>query len=179
MLCPIKALSIPARALEFHDLKGVVEQVIARFQMRTVYFDRFPSEAGLNLHGFIRIARHGLSPMASPLDGSANCIHRSSSPQTQGASPLGEIYVDRLYKLPLRKPAARDISRFQPVRRDFSLILDENIAWDNLDQALASLQIPEMVDWRAREVFRDPQTRRARVCTAPRRHLPGPRPHAA
>ena len=66
---------------------------------------------------------------------------------------IGELYLDRLYKLPLRKPAAREISRFQPVRRDFSLILDESIAWETIDQALAALQIPELVDWRAREVF--------------------------
>jgi phenylalanyl-tRNA synthetase beta chain len=68
---------------------------------------------------------------------------------------VGEIYLDRLYKLPLRKTIAKEISRFQPVRRDFSLILDEGIAWEKIDQALAVLQIPELVDWRVREVFRD------------------------
>ena len=68
---------------------------------------------------------------------------------------MGELYLDRLYKLPLRKPVAKEISRFQPVRRDFSLILDENVAWETIDQALAALQIPELVEWRAREVFRD------------------------
>jgi phenylalanyl-tRNA synthetase beta chain len=65
------------------------------------------------------------------------------------------LYLDRLYKLPLRKPIAKEISRFQPVRRDFSLILDESITWETIDQALKSLQIPELVDWRVREVFRD------------------------
>ena len=37
----------PPRAIEFHDIKGVVEQVLSRFQTRTIYFDRFPPEAGL------------------------------------------------------------------------------------------------------------------------------------
>jgi phenylalanyl-tRNA synthetase beta chain len=41
------------------------------------------------------------------------------------------------------------------VRRDFSLILDESVAWEEIDQALAALQIPELVEWRVREVFRD------------------------
>jgi phenylalanyl-tRNA synthetase beta chain len=68
---------------------------------------------------------------------------------------VGELYLDRLYKLPLRRPIARDISRFQPVRRDFSLVLDESIGWEKIDQALAGLQIPELVEWRVREVFRD------------------------
>jgi phenylalanyl-tRNA synthetase beta chain len=68
---------------------------------------------------------------------------------------LGELYLDRLYQLPLREPAAREISRFQSVRRDFSLVLGESIAWEKIDQAVAGLQIPELVEWRVREVFRD------------------------
>jgi phenylalanyl-tRNA synthetase beta chain len=55
----------------------------------------------------------------------------------------------------LRKPIAMEISRFQPVRRDFSLVLSEGITWEQIDQELAELQIPELVEWRAREVFRD------------------------
>ena len=69
---------------------------------------------------------------------------------------VGELYLDRLYKLPLRKPAAREISRFQPVRRDFSLVLDQSIPWEQIDEALAGLHIPELVDWRVREVFTIP-----------------------
>jgi phenylalanyl-tRNA synthetase beta chain len=68
---------------------------------------------------------------------------------------VGELYLDRLYKLPLRKPVAREISRFQPVRRDFSLVLDESIGWNKIDQAIAGLALPELVEWHAREVFRD------------------------
>ena len=68
---------------------------------------------------------------------------------------IGEFYLDRLYKQPLRKPAAREVSRFQPVRRDFSLILDRSLTWEAIDRALAALQIPELVDWRVREVFHD------------------------
>jgi phenylalanyl-tRNA synthetase beta chain len=41
------------------------------------------------------------------------------------------------------------------VRRDFSLVLDEKIAWEKIDRAVAGLQIPELVEWRVREVFRD------------------------
>jgi len=57
--------------------------------------------------------------------------------------------------LPVRKPAAREISRFQPVRRDFSLVLNQAIPWQRIADAVAGLNIPELVDWRAREVFRD------------------------
>ncbi len=71
---------------------------------------------------------------------------------------IGEIYLDRLYELPVRKPAAKEhASRFQPVRRDYSLVLDESIGWEKIDQAVAALKLPELVEWRAREVFRDPK----------------------
>ncbi len=146
----------PGRAIEFHDLKGLVEQVLSRFQIRTVYFDRFPAESGLApawLHPYrsARVVADGLTVgwfgQLHPTEAAARKI--------KDAVFGGEIYLDRLHKLPLRKPAARDISRFQPVRRDFSLVLDESIAWEKIDRALASLQIPELVEWRAREVFRD------------------------
>jgi phenylalanyl-tRNA synthetase beta chain len=142
-----------SRAVEFHDVKGVVEQVLQRFQTRTIYFD---AEAGLTpqwLHPYraARVVADGATV------GWFGQLHPREAAARKLKEPVlvGEIYLDRLYKLPLRKPAAREISRFQPVRRDFSLILDENIAWEEIDQAVAGLRIPELVEWRAREVFRD------------------------
>jgi phenylalanyl-tRNA synthetase beta chain len=145
-----------ARAIEFHDVKGVVEQVLARFQTRTVYFDRFAAEAGITpdwLHPY-RSARIVVDGSTAGWFGQ---LHPREATARKFKEPVlvGEIYIDRLYKLQLRKPIARDVSRFQPVRRDFSLVLDEGIAWERIDQALASLQIPELVEWRVREVFRD------------------------
>jgi phenylalanyl-tRNA synthetase beta chain len=146
----------PARPIEFHDVKGAVEQVLARFQSDSTYFDRFPAEAGLTppwLHPFrsARVVADGLTA------GWFGQLHprEAAARKIKDVVFLGELYLDRLYKLPLRKPAARDISRFQPVRRDFSLVLDESIAWERIDQAVAQLNIPELVEWRAREVFRD------------------------
>jgi len=146
----------PGRAVEFHDLKGVVEQILSRFQMSATYFDRFPPESGLApawLHPYrsARVVAEGLTV------GWFGQLHpnQATARKLKDAVFVGELYLDRLYRLPLLKPAARDISRFQPVRRDFSLVLDQSIPWEAIDQALASLQIPELVEWRASEVFRD------------------------
>ena len=145
-----------SRNLEFHDVKGVVEQVLGRFQARAIYFDRFPAEAGLMpewLHPYraARVAVDGLTV------GWFGQLHPREAAARKLKEPVlvGELYLDRLYKLALRKPVAREISRFQPVRRDFSLVLDKSIEWERIDQALAGLQISELVDWRVREVFRD------------------------
>jgi phenylalanyl-tRNA synthetase beta chain len=146
----------PPRAIEFHDVKGVVEQVLSRFQTRTVYFDRFESDAGLTpawLHPYraARVVADGLTV------GWFGQLHPSEAAARKLKEPvlLGELYLDRLYKLPPRRPTALDISRFQPVRRDFSLVLDKSLAWEKIDQVLAALAIPELVEWRAREVFHD------------------------
>ena len=119
-------------------MKGAVEQVLARFQARfqarPVYFDRFPAESrALRRSGCIpyrsaRVAAEGETV------GWFGQLHPREAAARKLKEPVlvGEIYLDRLYKLPLRKPVAREISRFQPVRRDFSLILsDENITWDS------------------------------------------------
>jgi phenylalanyl-tRNA synthetase beta chain len=146
----------PARLIDFYDVKGVVEQVLTRFQARSVYFDRFPAEAGITpawLHPY-RAARVVVDGVTVGWFGQ---LHPGEAATRKLKEPVmvGELYLDRLYKQPLREPASREISRFQPVRRDFSLILDESIAWEKIDHAVAALQIPELVDWRAREVFRD------------------------
>ncbi|UWZ86474.1 phenylalanine--tRNA ligase subunit beta [Occallatibacter riparius] len=145
-----------ARPIEFYDLKGIVEQLAARFETHSVYFDRFPAESGLTpvwLHPY-RSARLAVEGETAGWFGQLH-PREAAARKIKDTVFLGEIYIDRLYKLSLRKPAARDISRFQPVRRDFSLILDESISWESIDQAIAGLSIAELVDWHAREVFRD------------------------
>ena len=146
----------PARQLDFHDLKGVVEQLLGRFQARALYFDRFPPEAGLTpawLHPW-RTARVAVDGATVGWFGQLH-PREAAARKLKSRVLVGELYLDRLYKLPLRKPTAHDISRFQPVRRDFSLVLDRSVAWEAINLVLAALAIPELVEWRAREVFHD------------------------
>jgi len=124
--------------------------------MRAMYFDRFPAEAGLTpewLHPY-RAARAVADGVTVGWFGQLH-PREAGAQKVKDAVLIGELYLDRLYKLPLRRPVAREISRYQPVRRDFSLVLDESIAWETIDHAMAELRIPELVEWRVREVFRD------------------------
>jgi phenylalanyl-tRNA synthetase beta chain len=124
--------------------------------MHGMYFDRFPADAGLTpqwLHPYrsSRVVADGLTV------GWFGQLHprEAAARKIKDAVLLGEIYLDRLYKLGLRRPTAREISRYQPVRRDFSLVLHQSINWETIDSAMAGLQIPELAEWRVREVFRD------------------------
>jgi len=144
------------RVFDFFDVKGVVEQVLSRFEMRDLYYDRFPAEAGLTpewLHPY-RAARMVAGGITVGWFGQLH-PREAAARKIKDEVLAGELYLDRLYKLPLRRAKARDISRYQPVRRDFSLVLDASISWETIDRAMAGLEIPELVEWRAREVFRD------------------------
>lgn len=146
----------PARPIEFYDVKGAVEQVLSRMQAGSVYFDRFPADAGLTpqwLHPY-RSARAVMEGLTVGWFGQLH-PREAAARKIKDVVLVGELYLDRLYKLPLRKPLAHEISRFQRVRRDFSLVLDESIGWEKIEAAVAGLSIPELVEWRAREVFRD------------------------
>ena len=78
---------------------------------------------------------------------------------------VGELYLDRLYKLPLRKPMAREISPLPARAPRFLPRSGRKHRMGPIDRALAGSRIPELVEWRAREVFRDP-TGRARSTLA-------------
>jgi phenylalanyl-tRNA synthetase beta chain len=157
----------PVRDLGFYDLKGVIEQILARFQTKSIYFDSFPVEAGITpqwLHPYraARVVVEGTTV------GWLGQLHPrlAAERKLKETVLVAELYIDRLYRQPLRKPAVREISRFQPVRRDFSLVVPECTQWAQLDSALAASGLPELIDWRVREVFRENRSASAGQGTA-------------
>jgi len=131
-----------------HDLKGAVEQVLARFQTARVLCE-IPAETSLTpawLHPYrsARVVVDGERRVGWPAPSSRAASRKIKEP-VAGWRALSQTGFTIL---PLRKPAAREISRFQPVRRDFSLVLDTKTRWEQVDRALAGLKIPELVDWR-------------------------------
>jgi phenylalanyl-tRNA synthetase beta chain len=150
------------RPMDFYDLKGAVEQLLGRFKTKSVYFDSFPAPAGLTPHWLhpYRAARIAVEGATAGWFGQLH-PQLAATRKLKEAVLVGEIYLDRLLQLPLNKPVVREISRFQPVRRDFSLLVPEKIRWSELDGALTGLTMegfPELTDWRVREVLRDNRT---------------------
>ena len=78
---------------------------------------------------------------------------------------VAEIDVQALYALPLRRPTAREISRYQAVERDFSFTFADSVHWDVIDRAVRSLDIPELTRLAPVEIFRD-----AKGATVPAGH---------
>jgi phenylalanyl-tRNA synthetase beta chain len=145
-----------ARAIDFYDLKGLIEAITGRFASRSVYYDAFPPESGLMPH-WLNSSRAARCVVDGSTIGYFGELHPDESARRKLHQPVlvGEIYLDRLFRQSLRQPAVRELSRYQPVRRDFSLIFPETVHWDAVGSALAGLEIAELQEYRPAEIFRD------------------------
>jgi len=145
----------PAHAYDFYDLKGTVEEILEKFAARSFYFDTFNASAGIIpawLHPgrAARAVADGLTVawfgQLSPDEGQQRKLRQSVY--------VGEIYLDRLFRLPLRQPIAPELSRFQPVERDFSFVFADEVRWQSIAEALHNLRIAEFTRFMPREIFR-------------------------
>lgn len=121
----------PSRQLDFHDLKGDLDALIAwggEPQSWSVHADGLPS--WLHPGRGARVARDGETV------GYLGALH----PQLAKALDLGaDVHVLELALEPLlarRLPLARPVPRFPAVRRDIAMDLPEEINWSQIEQAV-------------------------------------------
>ena len=121
----------PSRQLDFHDLKGDLDALIAwggEPQRWSVHADGLPG--WLHPGRGARVARDGETV------GYLGALH----PQLAKALDLGaDVHVLELALEPLlarRLPLARPVPRFPAVRRDIAMDLPEEINWSQIEQAV-------------------------------------------
>ena len=140
--------------VDFYAAKGLVETVVARFAAKNIYFDRFPAETGL-MPAWLHPGRSARVVGDGATIGYFGQIHPDLAAARKLRQPilLGELQVPRLLVLGLRQPILRELSRFQPVRRDFSFLLPSAVPYGAVAQAVESLAIPELQSLAPREVM--------------------------
>jgi phenylalanyl-tRNA synthetase beta chain len=146
-----------AHAIDFYDLKGAIEEILEKFALRSFYFDTFPAGAGIIpawLHPG-RAARAVADGLTIAWFGQLNPAEAQQRKLRQSVY-VGELYLDRLYRLPLRQPIVQELSRYQPVERDFSFIFADAVSWQSIAEGLGNLHIAELTRFSPREIFRDP-----------------------
>jgi phenylalanyl-tRNA synthetase beta chain len=121
----------PSRVLDFHDLKGDLDALIAwggEPQRWSVHADDLPG--WLHPGRGARVARDGETV------GYLGALH----PQLTRALNLGaDVHVLELALEPLlarRLPKALPVSRYPTVRRDIAMDLPEEISWSQIEQAV-------------------------------------------
>ena len=146
---------LPAHAINFYDLKGTIEEIVEKFASRSFYFDTFAASAGIIpawLHPG-RSARAVADGLTVAWFGQLDPAEAQQRKLRQSVY-VGEIYLDRLYRLPLRQPIAPELSRFQAVERDFSFVFADRVRWQSIADALHNLRIAELTRFSPREIFR-------------------------
>jgi phenylalanyl-tRNA synthetase beta chain len=149
---------LPPHAFDFYDLKGAIEEIVEKFAQRSFYFDTFDAAAGIIpawLHPG-RSARAVADGLTIAWFGQLNPVEAQQRKLRQSVY-VGEIYLDRLYRLPLRQPIAPELSRYQPVERDFSFVFADAVRWQSIADALHNLHIAELTRFAPREIFRASQ----------------------
>ncbi len=149
---------LPAHAIDFYDIKGTVEELLEKFAARSFYFDTFAASAGLIppwLHPG-RSARAVADGLTVAWFGQLHPVEAQQRKLRQTVY-VGEIYLDRLYRLSLRHPIAPELSRYQPVERDFSFIFPDAVSWQSIADRLQNLHIAELTRFTPREIFRAAQ----------------------
>jgi phenylalanyl-tRNA synthetase beta chain len=146
---------LPAHAIDFYDLKDAIEEILEKFAQRSFYFDTFDAGAGITpawLHPG-RSARAVADGLTVAWFGQLNPAEAQQRKLRQTVY-VGEIYLHRLYRLPLRQPIAPELSRYQPVERDFSFVFADAVRWQSIADALHNLHIAELTRFAPREIFR-------------------------
>jgi phenylalanyl-tRNA synthetase beta chain len=140
-----------ALPVDFYDLKGTVEAILAKFSSRSIYFDK------LLLPAWLHPGRSARAVLDGRTVGYFGQLHPTEAERRKLKQPVyvGEIYLDRLYRQPLHQPVARELSRFQPVRRDFSLVFPDSVCWAVIEDALHNLHLPELRSFAPKEILRD------------------------
>jgi phenylalanyl-tRNA synthetase beta chain len=148
---------LPGHAIDFYDLKGAVEEILEKFAPRSFYFDTFAADAGI-IPAWLHPGRSARAVADGLTIAWFGQLHPAEVQQRKLRQSVyvGEIYLDRLYQLPLRQPIAPELSRFQPVHRDFSFVFSDAVRWQSIADALGNLHIAELTRFAPREIFRDP-----------------------
>ncbi|MGC2300892.1 MAG: phenylalanine--tRNA ligase subunit beta, partial [Acidobacteriaceae bacterium] len=141
---------------DFHEVKGTVEELLHKFAARSVYFDRFPAASGL-MPAWLHPGRGARAVLDGATVGWFGQLHPAEAEwrKLKQAVWVGEMWLDRLYKQPLRQHSVEELSRFQPVRRDFSVIMPDSVEYARLASAIEDLAIPELQSFEPREMLRD------------------------
>ena len=150
---------LPAHAFDFYDMKGVIEEILEKFALRSFYFDTFAADAGI-IPAWLHPGRSARAVADGLTVAWFGQLHPAQAQQRKLRQSVfvGEIYLDRLYRLPLRQPIAPELSRYQGVERDFSFIFPDAVRWQSIAEALENLRIAELTAFTPREIFRASQS---------------------
>jgi phenylalanyl-tRNA synthetase beta chain len=150
------------------ELKGVIESLLSLFAASP---DALAISAADRL-SFTPEAPAWLEPGRSAtalLDGTPIACFGELATSQREARKLRQVVclvqldLDALYRLPLGRATARELSRFQAVERDFSFTFADAVQWQTIAKAIEELTIAELTRVAPVEIFRDAKANSAQA----------------
>ncbi len=138
-----------AKAVDFFDLKGDIEDLAAGFAHRTLYFDKHVPE-------YYHPGRAARIVLDGTTVGYVGQLHPAVAEARKIKQDvyLAEIQQERLFQHSLRQPRFTAISRYPAVERDFSFVFDDAVTFERVKSAVEALGIAELISFAAIEIFR-------------------------
>ncbi len=138
----------------FYEVKGALEALLAKYEGRAS-FD------ASGLPAWIAAGRGARVLLAGEAVGVFGELSAAELQARKLRQPCVIAAIDgqRLLETALRSPVSRELSRFQAVERDFSVVFSDAVTWATIDAALhgvgAGLNAEELRSVRPVEIFRD------------------------
>ncbi len=139
----------PGRAYSLFDMKGDIEILLNRFEHQSLCFDAQTAEyyhAGRSARAIMDGATVAQFGQIQPAIAAARKLRQDVF--------IGELYLDQLYRHPLREVRYEQLPRYPAVQRDFSFTFPDSITFAQIEHAVASLGIRELRSFAPAEIFR-------------------------
>ena len=144
-----KGVELQPRAADFFDLKGDTEAILDAFENKSLQFVAPAS-------GYFHPGRSAKVLLNGEIIGEIGQLHPDVAAERKFKQEvwIAQLELDGLFAVPLREPRYQRLSRYPSVERDFSLLLDNRVTYEDLRSAIEALQIPELESIEPRELFR-------------------------
>ncbi|SEB67895.1 phenylalanine--tRNA ligase subunit beta [Terriglobus roseus] len=149
----IATRTIDAADALFFEVKGAVEELLSRFVMPSPVFSSEGVPAWIEAGRGASLAVGGVTVGWLGELSTAECERR----KLKEAAVVAELNIPALFEYVLRQPSAQEPSRYQAVERDFSFLFADSVQWKDVETAISTLGIAEMISLAPIEIFRDPK----------------------
>ena len=144
-----KSVHSPAQPYTFFHMKGDIEELLAAFQHRSLYFDAQTPE-------YFHPGRSARAVMDGETVARFGQLHPdlATARKFRQEVYVAEVLLDRLYRHALREPHYERISKFPAVERDFSFVFDDAVTFERIKSAVDELGISELQKFFPAEIYR-------------------------
>ncbi len=146
-----RTFSEPGKPYDFYEFKGDLAQVLAAFEIHQLTYEAKELPPYYAAGRSARVVADGaVVAYLGELDPKLAVNRKLRQPVF-----IAEVRLDRLYKLGLRRPQHRALARVPAVYRDFSLLVPEGVAFEEVRAAVG--RHPELTALEPVEIFRGEQ----------------------